>query len=214
MVAKRKSVDRERLELDYRAGIKTFREMATDHGISAPRVKQIATEEKWTRDLTKRVKAAAEDKLNKTILNNKLNAGRKKASEKELVESISDDIVIIRLAHRSDIGSTRDLFRSLLTECKAETGTPELFESIAQLLDTSGPDQTGTWRQDKLNEIYKKVISTPGRIESAKKLTEMLEKLVKLERQAFGITDGEDEKEGFDMVIKSLGAKLRAELAD
>jgi hypothetical protein len=42
----------------------------------------------------------------------------------------------------------------------------------------------------------------------------MLEKLVKLERQAFGITDGEEEKEGFDQVIKSLGAKIRAELAD
>ncbi|MEJ8821523.1 hypothetical protein WKW80_05665 [Variovorax humicola] len=39
-----------------------------------------------------------------------------------------------------------------------------------------------------MNETYRKVISTVGRIDSAKKVTEMLENLVRLEREAYGIS--------------------------
>ena len=64
MVARRKVVDRERLELDYRAGLHTFRQMAETHGISGPRIKQIADEEGWERDLGAKMRqaAAAQDK--------------------------------------------------------------------------------------------------------------------------------------------------------
>ena len=38
MVAKRKAVDRERLELDYRTGLHTFKEMSATHGLTGPRI--------------------------------------------------------------------------------------------------------------------------------------------------------------------------------
>ena len=62
------------------------------------------------------------------------------------------------------------------------------------LLDESGTDHNGTWRKDKLNELYRKVISMNDRIDNIKKLTEIDEKLRKGEREAFGISSGEDDK--------------------
>ena len=52
---------------------------------------------------------------------------------------------------------------------------------------------------DKLNELYKKVIATPSRIDSFKKLSESLKTLTGLERQAFGMADnsnGDADKDG------------------
>ncbi len=44
------------------------------------------------------------------------------------------------------------------------------------------PDDKG---QDKLNEIYHKVISMPERVKSVKALSEALKNLIGLERQAY-----------------------------
>ena len=205
MAAKRKSVDRERLELDYRAGIKTFREMAADHEISAPRVKQIANEEGWSRDLTKRIQAAAEDKLNKANLNAALNADKKKVSENEVVDVISTQQVAIRLAHRQDIQRSRALFAALMDELEATTNNRELFEQLGELLDRSADEG----RTDKLNELYRRVTTLTGRVENAKKLVEVLEKVVRLEREAFGI-DKEDGKENpIDTALKAIAEMKR-----
>jgi len=40
---------------------------------------------------------------------------------------------------------------------------------------------------DKLNDLYRKVIATPQRIDSLKKLAETLKHLIYLEREAFDI---------------------------
>ena len=97
------------------------------------------------------------------------------------------------LEHRTDIRRGRTLFQNLLTELEGQVADPGLFEQLGDLMDTSteADDEGGRARQDKLNEIYRKVISMPGRVDSAKKLTETLEKLVKMERQAFGLDNAE-----------------------
>jgi len=46
------------------------------------------------------------------------------------------------------------------------------------------PDDKG---YDKLNEIYHKVISMPGRVKSMKDLSDTLKTLIGLERQAYDI---------------------------
>ena len=200
------------IEAEYRAGIKPLRQIAEEHGITHGAINKRAKRDEWVRDLAAKIKTKADEKVSKAAVSKEVSA-LKVVTEKQVVEANAELQYRIRIEHRADIGRTRALFGALLGEIEAETNSLELFQALGELLDTSGPDHTGTWRQDKLNELYKKVISTTGRIDGAKKLTEMLEKLVKLERQAFGISDGEEEKEGFDQVIKSLGAKIRAELA-
>lgn len=206
-------IDWEMIERHYRAGIRSLREMAVEGGVTEGAIRKRAKRDQWVRDLGAKIKAKADDLVRKAAVRTP-GTQLTPRTETEVVNLNAAVEVQIRLSHRTDIADTRSLFRSLLLEVRAETDSLGLFQALGELLDTSGPDQTGTWRQDKLNELYKKVISTTGRIDGAKKLTEMLEKLVRLERQAFGIADTEDDKDGADQVLKSLGAKLRAQCAD
>jgi hypothetical protein len=40
---------------------------------------------------------------------------------------------------------------------------------------------------DRLNDLYKKVISTPGRVDTAKKLIESMKTVIGMEREAYNI---------------------------
>lgn len=52
--------DWEKIELDYRAGIKTLREIAADHGISHQAINKRAKRDGWSRDLSAKIRAKAE----------------------------------------------------------------------------------------------------------------------------------------------------------
>lgn len=198
------------IEAEYRAGIKPLRQIGEEQGITHGAINKRAKRDEWTRDLAAKIKHKADEKVSKAAVSIEV-SNAKMVTEKQVVEANADLQYRIRIEHRTDIGRTRMLFRNLLGELEAETISIDLFQSLGELLDTSGPDATGTWRKDKLNEIYQKVISSGGRIDGAKKLTEMLEKLIKLERQAFGIEDGEGENDAGDTLLKALGAKLKAQ---
>lgn len=208
------------VEMHYRAGIRTLESIGKEYGISKGRICQVATKEGWTRDLKAKIHARSEAKvarhaaleeLNKQALNDPTKQARIRLVESEVVDANVDIEVNVRLSQRSDIGRGRTLFVKLLAELERETDNLELFSSLGELLDESGPDATGTWRKDKLNETYQKVISQGGRIDSAKKLTEMLERLIKLERQAFGIDDSDQGDSTVDDLLKSLGRKMAHE---
>lgn len=201
------AIDWEAVELHYRSGIRSLKDMGAEYGVSDAGIIKRAKRDGWTRNLAAKIKAKAEAKVSAAAVSAEVSVQRV-ANEQQVVEANADLQYRVRIEHRQDIGRTRVLFRSLLTELEAETQDVGLFKTLGELLDTSGPDATGTWRKDKLNELYTKVIGQVGRIDGAKKLTEMLEKLVKLERQAFGIEDGELEKAGVEDLLKSIGRKL------
>ena len=50
-----KAVDWERIELDYRAGIKTLRQIAEENGISHVAINKRAKRDGWTRDLSAKI---------------------------------------------------------------------------------------------------------------------------------------------------------------
>lgn len=56
---KKKKIDWEKIEVDYRAGVKTLREIAEEHGITHAYVKKRAKCDGWERDLTAKIKAKA-----------------------------------------------------------------------------------------------------------------------------------------------------------
>ena len=65
--------------------------------------------------------------------------------------------------------------------------------------------------QDKLNDLYQKIISLPGRAKTMKDLGETLRVLIALERQAFGL-DAPEEGDGGDksFLEAMLNARARA----
>ncbi|MNW02939.1 hypothetical protein D3C71_1988010 [compost metagenome] len=53
------------------------------------------------------------------------------------------------------------------------------------------PDENG---RDRLNELYHAIISMPERVKSMKALSETLKNLIGLERQAYSMDEGEQDK--------------------
>jgi hypothetical protein len=183
MAAKRKIIDREKLELDYRAGIKTFREMAADHGLSAARIKQIADEEGWQRDLAAKIKQVAEAKLNKSILNANLNNEARKASETEVVNASADQVVSVRLSHRTRITKAINIVADLFDELHADS---EL-------------------RLNKADDA-KKPLALQTRTAIAKSLTDSLKTVIGLEREAYSIAQSTLVDNPLASLISQLGA--------
>jgi len=188
--------DWEKIELDYRAGIKTLREIAAENGISEGAIRKRAKRDGWERDITAKIAQKADALVRKEAVRSEV---RKESaiSEREIIDANAQAIVSVRLSHRRDIQRSRRVTMALLDELEQQVGPDQVaaLEQLGELLRE--PDERGN---DKLNDLYRKIISLPGRAKTAKDLGENLRILVTLERQAFGLdtagADGGDSPAG------------------
>ena len=175
--------DWERIELDYRAGVKSLRQIAGDNSISEGAVRKRAKRDDWTRDLSARIQDKT-DQLVRTEAVRSAVRSEAKASEREIVDANAHAAAGIRLAHRKDIHRKRGIVARLMDELEAQVG-PENAALLADLGEIMRePDDNG---QDKRNDLYRKIISLPERAKTAKTLAETLRMAVDMERQAFGM---------------------------
>lgn len=177
----KRQIDWEKIELDYRAGIKTLRQIADEHGISHTSVKKKADKENWDRDLSARIEKKAEILVSKSEVSNEV-SNQKKVSEKQIIDANAQAIVEVRLSHRKDIAKAKNLMNLLLDELESQTVARELYEQLGELLRQD--DEKGV---DKLNDLYQKVIGTPSRVVSMQKLADTMKTVITLEREAFNI---------------------------
>ncbi len=175
------AVDWERVELDYRAGVMSLREIASVASISEGAIRKRAKRDGWSRDLSAKVASRADDLVRKSEVRSEVRSAQA-ISEKETVEASAQAIANAIISHRKDIARNRGLANKLLTELEAQVDSPEEFEKLGEMMYS--PDDKG---MDKLNDLYKKVTSLPSRIDSAKKLGETLKVLIALEREAYGV---------------------------
>ena len=177
------AVDWERIELDYRAGIKVLRQIAGENGITEGAIRKRAKRDDWTRDLSERIQEKADQLVRNEAVRN-LVRKESSVSERVLVEANAQDQASVRLSHRKDIQRKRAIVASLMDELEAQVG-PDNAALLADLGDMlRSPDENG---QDKLNDLYRKIISLPERAKTAKTLAETLRIAVDMERQAFGM---------------------------
>ncbi|WP_323994715.1 hypothetical protein [Aeromonas hydrophila] len=177
----KKEVDWEAIEGAYRAGLLSLREMSQEYGVSHVAIKKRADKEGWTRDLTAKIKAKADALVNSREVNGEVNS-RQLVNESEIVNANAEVIANIRLSHRKDISRSRNVVMKLLGELEESTDNIELFENLGELMRRE--DDKG---QDKLNDLYHKVISMAGRTKTMKDLADSLKTMVALERQAYGL---------------------------
>ena len=107
-------------------------------------------------------------------------------SEKDTIDANANEVASVRLAHRKDIQRSRKIAMSLFDELEMMVGQEnvKLLEMLGELMWS--PDDKGN---DKVNDLYMKIISMPGRVKSMKDLSDTLKTLIALERQAFGLDD-------------------------
>ena len=190
--------DWERIELDYRAGIKTLRQIADENGISHTLVARKAKQQDWVRDLSAKINAKADAIVSKASVSSGVTM-ETPVAERQIVDANASKIADVRLAHRKDIQRKRSIVARLMDELEAQVG-PDNAALLADLGDMlRSPDENG---QDKLNDLYRKIISLPERAKTAKTLAETLRIAVDMERQAFGMDakGADDDKKGVEAV--------------
>lgn len=180
-MAERKQVDWESVERDYSAGLLSLREIAAKYDTKESSIRYKANQNDWSRDLSKKIEQKTNEKLRKIELRTELRS-EKAISEKEIIEASAQAIVNVKLEHRGDIRKSKRIVNSLFDELEITTDNRELFEQLGEMLRNESDSG-----QDKLNDIYKKVISMPQRIDGVKKLTDALKTMIGLEREAYDI---------------------------
>ena len=178
----------EQIELDYRAGIKTLRQIAADHGITDGAVRKRAKRDDWSRDLSKKIKAKSEELVRKELVRSEVRT-EKRISEKQTIDANAQLTASVHLAQRKDIQRSRSIAMRLFDELEHAVGVENAanLEHLGELLRNE--DDKG---RDVLNDIYAKIISLPGRVKAMKDLSDTLKTLVGLEREAFGLNEKQE----------------------
>lgn len=186
--ASKPQIDWERIELDYRAGVKSLREIADGSGTSHVNIAKRAKAQGWVRDLTKKIEAKANELVNKASVNTPVNKASP-AAERVTVEAVANTQATIRLAHRADIERTRRLCMGMLTELEQQSADPALITEAADILRSTPPEEMTKEKRAKLAEMAAKAGSLQSRSSTMRSLAESLKGLIALERQAFGIRE-------------------------
>lgn len=184
-MTEKKVIDWEKIELDYRANVKTLRQIADEHGITHGSINKRAKRDGWARDLSAKIKAKTDELVSKSLVSSEV-SNEKRLTEKQIIDEGATALTNVRLSQRKDIQRSRSIAMKLFDELEHQVGVEnaENLEMLGELLRSE--DDKG---RDALNDIYHKIISLPGRVKSMKDLSDTLKTLIALERQAFGLDD-------------------------
>ena len=179
----RKQIDWEALEIQYRAGIRSLKDIGSEFGVSDAAIIKRAKRDNWSRDLKAKIQARADAKVSASLVRAEVSA-QTKVRERQVIEAAATAVADIRLAHRSDIRRARNLTNSLLAELEAQTdpSTLAMLHELGELLRNE--DDNG---QDRRNDLYTKVISLSERSKTMKTLADSLRVVVDMERTAFSM---------------------------
>lgn len=191
MNEKRQKIDYERIERGWRAGILSPRQLAaayeeeTDQKVSHAAIIKHFTKLGIPRNLAEKIKAKSDDMVTRAMVTEQVTPVTIKR-DKEIIEDAATQLTYVRLNQRKDIQRSRKIAMSLFDELEMMVGQEnvKLLEMLGEFMWT--PDDKGN---DKINDLYMKIISMPGRVKSMKDLSDTLKTLIALERQAFGLDD-------------------------
>ena len=180
---KRPAVDWEAVEREYRVGIRSLADIGKEFGVSAPGILKKAKKDGWERDLSAKIKAKAESKVNASLVNEPVNA-ETVIRERQVVEANAEMMANVIRGHHRLLTRMRGIIMSLMDRLEAELEGTELFLQLGVMMEN--PDEFGV---DKLAETYRKVLACPVQTDTAKKLGETLKTLIELERKVFKIDE-------------------------
>lgn len=180
-------IDWASIEIEYRAGIAPLRDIGKRYGVTHGAINKRAKRDKWSRDLQPKIQAKAEELVASAAVSV---ASRRDGvvTEQDTVDANGRLVAGVQIRHRQTIERTHRVCEDLLTELEQQNFNRLLLEELGEML--RNPNKSG---QDRLNEIYHRVISMPGRVETAKKLVEALRIVVELEREAYGMNSKQKE---------------------
>ena len=188
MTDEKQAPDWDQIELDYRAGVKSLRQIASEQNVSEGAIRKRSKRDDWSRDLSKKIQDKADDLVRKETVRSEVRT-KLTISEKDTIDANANVVASVRIAHRKDISRARSISMKLFDELELMVGADNvnLLTQLGELLYS--PDEQG---MDKLNDLYMKVINLPNRVKAIKELSDTMKTLVALERQAYGLEEKEN----------------------
>lgn len=202
MTEAKKPVDWEAVEREYRAGVRSLKDIGAEFSVSAPGIVQRAKKLGWERDLSAKIKQSAENKVNAAQVNAAVNA-TKLISERQIVEANASILADKVLNQREDVKRSRATVQRLWALVDAELDHPEELKSLGELM--ACPDENGN---DKLNDLYHAAIGLPQQIKNVKLLADAIKIMIELERKVLKIDDHPDSNDAAQ--VSSMNDAQRA----
>lgn len=187
-------VEWDTLDAAWKAGIKSPYQLADEYEQRSgyrPAVKTIVQHYATAgvpRDLSGQITAAATAKARQVagelLTPEEVALLKLRELDEEIIEANASTIAGALIGHRRAVKRYHTLALQLLSEIEAQTINVEELYALGTMMRSE--NERGV---DKLNDIYQKVIATPGRVDAIKKLAETSKILIGLERQALGVAD-------------------------
>ncbi len=186
--AKRKKVDWEAVERDFRTAKFTLRELGEKHQVTHTTIGRRAEREGWSKDLQQAIRQATNAKLIAETVQQKCTTAQQDATETVIAAAEINAHVILK--HRAGLRRLGDVKDVLIDQIEqAAKNLPNLAELIEMVRQ---PDDNGV---DKANDALRRAMSRSGLVDDLKKLAEIDERVRKGEREAFAIgadSDGDE----------------------
>lgn len=184
------STDWEAVQELYRVGVASLRAIAAEHNCTEGAIRKRAKKESWPRDLKAKVRAKAEELVRKIEVRKTVRKGQAVTETMQITAAATLQADIV-LKHRQDIPAARSLVSKLFAELELQTDSLELLQELGEIMRSE--NENG---QDKRNDLYNKVLSLSGRSATLKSLVDSLKVMIALEREAFGLNEGQEEDAG------------------
>ena len=188
-----RQTDWEALEVDYRAGIASIRELARQYDVSDTAIRKKAKADGWERDLTEKVHERVRSKLVRAEVR-ALNAREPVRTDAEIIEAAAETAVQVVQIHRRDVRHGRAICAALFAELQDTSANREI---IAESIDSETQDDSSPTRRNQMM----KAISLPTRARAMLDLSAAMKNLVAVERQAFNLNDKQDKQDGKTIVF-------------
>lgn len=183
--AEKTAPDWERIEVDYRAGILSVREIAKRQGVSHVAIQKRAEREGWERDLSGKIRAKADALIAKqAVVVEPTNLPKELTSA--VIKENGEQLASVMLTQRRSVSRAHALCMRLFDELEATTTNPELFATLGEFLREEGGDAAA-----KRSAAFEKVMTFTSRVDNMKKLGETLKNLVAVERDIYGLNNPE-----------------------
>lgn len=205
-MAKRKRIDWQAIEKDYRLGQLSLRALATKHGTTPGAISKRANKEGWVKDATQEVrertraalitnaKPADDDGAKETEGNSVSNKGNAPTHEDIEVAVQTNLSVITR--HRKDIAYGHGLVGMLLGQLQEAARDREEIEDA--IIEETAGDQNSQRRNKML-----KAVGIPTHAAVIRDLSTAMKNLIPLERQAYNL-DETNAEETYEERLKRL----------
>lgn len=233
--AGKKHIDWELVEKDYRAGIKTLRQIADERGVSHVAIQKRAKTYGWTRDLSEKIQAKAKEKVTKAAVTRQsyqdgLETKEAKLTDAQVVDQYSDIVAKVDEIQREDVKTALSLSRSNLEEV-ALTVDPEyktkinrladLLEAAVRVKEENGkknpqPDQADLdlllANYHNLADVFallKYTTSVHGRVKLAKEIAATHGVYIPLQRKIFGLDQEKQSTSDVDLLLKRINEEIQ-----